>query len=401
MVSSVFALALLVSHVVAAPAQGDAPLHTTPITKKVNLGNLKGFVGRDRARAQHLGNKHKSGKVHSRQSVNVTNEAVTYLAAIAVGSPASTYNLIIDTGSSNTWLGANKKYTKTSTSTSTGKRVSVSYGSGSFSGTEYTDSVAISSALVIPKQSIGVASSASGFSGEDGILGIGPVSLTQGTVSGVSTVPTVTDNLFSQGTISREVVSVSFQPTTQEEIVNGELTFGSTDSAKYSGSITYTPITSTYPASEYWGIDQQVLYGTTSLFKSAGIVDTGTTLIYIASDAFAKYQSATGGVADRNTGLLRITSSQYSALKPLNFVIGGTTFALSANAQIWPRALNTYIGGTSSSIYLIVADLGSNTGEGLDFINGQAFLERFYSVYDTTGSRVGIANTPFTNSTIN
>lgn len=57
------------------------------------------------------------------------------------------------------------------------------------------------------------------------------------------------------------------------------------------------------------------------------------------------------------TGLLKITSAQYSALKPLNFKIGSTTYALSPNAQIWPRSLNADIGGTSGSIYLIVSDV--------------------------------------------
>ena len=48
----------------------------------------------------------------------------------------STDTLLIDTGSSNTWLGASKAYSKTSTSKSTGQNVSVTYGSGSFNGTE-------------------------------------------------------------------------------------------------------------------------------------------------------------------------------------------------------------------------------------------------------------------------
>jgi cathepsin E len=48
-----------------------------------------------------------------------------------------------------------------------------------------------------------------------------------------------------------------------------------------------------------------------------------------------------------------------------------------------------------------VADLGSPSGEGLDFINGQTFLERFYSVFDTTNKRVGFATTPFTTATTN
>jgi cathepsin E len=74
---------------------------------------------------------------------------------------------------------------------------------------------------------------------------------------------------------------------------------------------------------------------------------------------------------------------------------------LTANAQIWPRSLNTVIGGTAGSIYLIVNDNHSNSGSGLDFINGQAFLERFYSVYDTANQRVGLATTPFTTATTN
>lgn len=77
------------------------------------------------------------------------------------------------------------------------------------------------------------------------------------------------------------------------------------------------------------------------------------------------------------------------------------TFEFTANAQIWPRSLNSAIGGTADNIYLIVGDLGSDSGKGLDFINGQTWLERFYSVYDTDGGRVGIATTSFTDATTN
>jgi len=335
-------------------------------------------------------------------SVPVTNEVVTYIASVGVGSPATQYNLLVDTGSSNTWVGAGKAYVRTSTSTSTGGSVSVTYGSGSFSGTEFTDQVTLASGLVIPRQSIGVASRSSGFEGEDGILGIGPTDLTEGTVSNANSVPTVTDNLFSQGTITSNEVGISFEPTTSTSTRNGELTFGGTDTSKLTGSVTFTGITGTSPANEFWGINESINFGGTAILSStAGIVDTGTTLVLIATNAFQAYQRATGAVLDNATGLLRVTTAQFNALKPLNFVIGGTTFALSANAQIFPRALNTQIGGSASSIYLITADLGTNSGEGLDFINGYAFLERFYSVFDTAGRRVGFANTPFTTATTN
>lgn len=180
------------------------------------------------------------------------------------------------------------------------------------------------------------------------------------------------------------------------------MTFGSTDSSKYTGSIAYVPITSTSPASEYWGIDQTVSYGGSSILKStAGIVDTGTTLVLLATDAFDAYKKATGATEDSTTGLLKVTKSQYSALKDLDFKIGSNTYSLSANAQIWPRSLNSQIGGTSGDIYLVVSDLGSNSGQGLDFINGYAFLERFYSVFDTTNKQVGFAKTQYTTSTSN
>ncbi|GJE94601.1 aspartic protease [Phanerochaete sordida] len=335
--------------------------------------------------------------------VDVTDAGVTYTATVGVGSPATDYMLLIDTGSSNTWLGASQKYVKTSTSKSTGASVSVSYGSGSFSGTEYTDTVTLAPTLVIENQSIGVASQAQGFEDVDGILGVGPADLTQNTVSGQSMVPTVVDNLFSQGTIAADSLGISFEPTTEMGAINGELTFGGVDASKITGDVTFVPITSTSPASNYWGINQDVTYGqdTALLSGAAGIVDTGTTLVMIATDAFQQYQQATGGTMDQSTGLLRFTESQFEGLQSLFFNIGGTTFELSPNAQIWPRALNPMLDGDADGIYSVVADIGTPSGQGLDFINGFAFLQRFYSVFDTGNAQVGLATTPFTDATTN
>lgn len=84
------------------------------------------------------------------------------------------------------------------------------------------------------------------------------------------------------------------------------------------------PITSTSPASQYWGIDQDLSYGqdTSLLSGSAGIVDTGTTLLMIATDAFQAYQRATGATMDQTTGLLKLSQSQFENLQSLFFTIG-------------------------------------------------------------------------------
>ncbi|KAG6837334.1 hypothetical protein H0H93_011429 [Arthromyces matolae] len=238
---------------------------------------------------------------------------------------------------------------------------------------------------------------------------IGPVDLTKATPTGTlspatsTLIPTVTDNAFSLGLVTANQIGISFEPTTTDEVLNGEISWGGVDSSKYTGSITYASLTSTSPASLYWGINQSIRYGssTSILSSTAGIVDTGTTLVYIATDAYNRYRSATGAVLDSTTGLLRITSSQFSSLQSLFFTINGVAFELTANAQLWPRSLNTAIGGSASNIYLVVADIGSNTGSGLDFINGYAFLERFYTVFDTANKRIGFATTPFTTATTN
>ena len=116
--------------------------------------------------------------------------------------------------------------------------------------------------------------------------------------------------------------------------------------------------------------------GTPLLSGSAGIVDTGTTLLLLATDAFQAYQDATGATPDESTGLLSLTEGQFANLQSLFFTIGGTTFELTPNAQIWPRALNSTIGGEEGRIYLVAADLGSESGQGLDFISMSLWFAR-------------------------
>ena len=111
----------------------------------------------------------------------------------------------------------------------------------------------------------------------------------------------------------------------------------------------------------------------------------------------------TGAVFDKATGVPSITPEQYNNLKSLFFEIGGVTYELNANAQIWPRALNTHIGGQQESIYLVLFDLGTRSLSSgtLDFIIGMTALQRIYSVFDTTNARVGLAKTKFTDANIN
>ncbi|KAH9482175.1 Polyporopepsin [Psilocybe cubensis] len=394
---------------------------TLSLSRRVNTTSIHNLVRHDQSRAKQLrfatarSSSPPDASNFSKQrkdDVNVPadNQAVSYVASLEIGTPSSTsrpntFSLIVDTGSSNTWFGAGTTKYISGTAEQDYDLVAVQYGSGYFIGDEIHDVVTLAPGFNVSNQSLGKSFLAKGFSDVDGILGLGPTQLTKGTLypSVNDVIPTIMDNLYNQGLVSNYEVGIFFEATTDTNVSNGQLTFGGTDPSKHMGDITYTPITSISPASAYWGITQSLSYGNLNILSpgTPGIVDTGTTLILIATDAFQKYTSATGATFDGATGLLTITLAQYKNLQNLIFHIEGTDFTLIPDAQIWPRALNQDIGGITGSIYLVIGDLGELSGAGLDFINGLGFLERFYSVFDTGNKRVGLAPTSITTRIIN
>ncbi|KAI0086813.1 acid protease [Irpex rosettiformis] len=389
-----------------ASRNADSGVLGLSIDAEINLSRLSNVVAADIARAAHFkshgqGKKRESRHRGKRQSVAIsaTNSAVSFTSRVKFGDPATEYTLLIDSGSSNTFVGLKKEYSATNSSHATGKTVSVTYGSGKFSGPEYTDRVDLGNNLVITTQRIAGVNHSSGFDGSfDGILGIGPTDLTQGTVSGSSEeIPTILDNLFAQKTIGAKVIGMSLPPFPSN--TPGSITFGGADSSKYKGELAYTNLTKTDPAKDYWGIDQSIRYGDSTILKlTSGIVDSGSTMILLAPDAFNAYKQATGATLDDKTKLLKLPKDQYSKLQPLKFTIGGVDYTLNADAQLFPCSLNKALGGDNDSIYLVVNNLGENSVDGLSFINGYSFMERFYTVYDAANSKIGLATTEYTDS---
>ena len=288
---------------------------------------------------------------------------------------------------SNTWCGADGSCEPSSTGKATGGTVEVDYGSGSFSGKEYTDTVSFGG-LTVTSQSIGAATKSTGFSGVDGIIGFGPVDLTEDTVSNANTVPTFMDNLLKQGSITTEVLGVSFRPESgsDDDDTNGELTLGGTDTSKYSGALTYFPTLKSGSDAPYWGISvAKFTYGSTTLESAgSGIVDTGTTLIYIPSSAYSKFLSAAGGTTG-SSGLATFTKKPTS-----NFGVtfGSTTYTLTPAQYLVPTAQYADFGLSTGKYYAWINDGGSGTA---DTIIGQKFIEQYYAVFDTTNARIGFA----------
>ncbi|KAF9202349.1 hypothetical protein BGZ49_007478 [Haplosporangium sp. Z 27] len=362
-----------------------------PLIAPKNPVALLDALARDTARWSHLF----SGPP---QSVPAINNDVSYLISLEVGTPAQNVELIFDTGSSNLFI-KDTSFTssKSATAKSLGETFKISYGSGSAEGDEYYDWITIGDVAqgLTFNQTFGIATKTAGFSNVDGLVGFGPVGLTKGVVSNNETVPTPVDNLYSQGKIPSDVVGVYFKPITDGSArnTNGQITFGGADSSKYTGEITYVPITSAYPASLYWGIDvDSIAYGISEVSSiTHGIVDTGTTLILLSSSAVARlYNDIPGAKLDNTTGLYTIPKSEISNLEDVTFTIGGNAFTLTPSQYLIPENQLDNFGFSKNLTYSWIADLGDND-PGLAFILGQKFLENYYSVYDTTNNRVGLA----------
>ncbi|KAG2358584.1 acid protease [Suillus spraguei] len=383
---------------------------TLPLTRRLNSYNgTINFLQHNKARVAAL----RGYNTHGRRadSIPMTTRDLAYTVPVGVGSPPTIYNLAVSFGSSITWVGASTTYVKTDTSVFTGFPVPVkeSYGPEGevfFKAMIYRDTVTLGGELTVTNFQLGVASTAEGLArSKDGVLGLGPEGLSRNTMplAVLDTIPTITDRLFEQGKINRRVVGIFLRPTFDLDDRSGELTFGEPDNTKYIGTMVYTPITDIAPSSSAWGIKQRITYGQEEILGTTdGVIDISIDLIYIATDAYERYEAATGGTLDPRTGLLRITRDQYMALQPLEFHIGGRIFSLTRNAQIWPRSLNpTFFPDVDfDNIYLVVVDIGRPSGSGLDFRIGYPFMQRFYTVLDSSEEkrRVGFAPTQFTDA---
>lgn len=319
--------------------------------------------------------------------IPVGTNAINYFANVTIGGQS--YNLLVDTGSANTWVGANKTYVPEPGAINTHETFEITYGSGYVNGTQWIDTVSIGGFTAV-NQSIGVAGyeEGYGYQGIDGILGLGGILQTEETVSHTDVVPTWTNNLLAQGQIADEVLGVYFRPLARGEpyAVNGELTIGWIDDTRYAGALTYAPAATRDGKLSSWvvTIDALTLNGIEiGRGNYWALVDTGATNIYVPVDAYFPWLSVEGGEWDETYYLSRF------AKKPtgkFGFTIGGTLFELTPEQYLVPED-QYHIWNLPTGVYWsFISTAGPE-----NFYIGQKFIEHIYTVYDTTNLRMGFA----------
>lgn len=161
---------------------------------------------------------------------------------------------------------------------------------------------------------------------------------------------------------------------------DGAYDFGYTDSSKYTGSITYAPVSSSNGFWEFPSTSYKVGSTVHTASGFTGIADTGTTLIlmsdaanaaYYAQVSGAKYSSAEGGYVFPCS----------ATLPTLSFRIGTTTYATI------PASLMNFGVASGNTCYGSLQSVGG----GSQNIYGDVFFNAYYGVFDKSGPQFGFA----------
>eukprot|EP00927_Polykrikos_kofoidii_P004161 TRINITY_DN1164_c0_g1_i7.p1 TRINITY_DN1164_c0_g1~~TRINITY_DN1164_c0_g1_i7.p1 ORF type:complete len:415 (+),score=73.25 TRINITY_DN1164_c0_g1_i7:72-1247(+) len=372
---------------VVAVASGE--IHRVPLVKK-NLMTIEQRM--DLARHSMLSSS--KGATNNPIKINDYQDA-QYVGEITVGSPPQSFQVVYDTGSSNLWLNNQKPgiwpwsskhpaydHSKSSTYVTNGSTFKIQYGSGPVSGVYSKDTInlggneiaAYTFAEVDNTGGLGLAWKLGHF---DGICGMGwddiSVDHVETPLRALVNSKKLTENVFAFYLGSGGAV--------------GELVLGGVDPSHYSGDFTYQPVIETAPGKTgYWAIemDDVKIAGESYTKVRKAIVDSGTSLLAVATDDMAKLAAKVG-------------ASQLAPIPPLNkeykidckadapnidFMIGGNAYTLTKD---------DYILQSGGACLFAFMGMDVPAPAGPLYILGDVFMRAHYVKFDVDNKRVGFA----------
>jgi saccharopepsin len=306
---------------------------------------------------------------------------------ISLGTPPQSFKVVLDTGSSNLWVPStdcnsiacylHTKYDHSSSSTysKNGSSFEIRYGSGSLSGYVSQDTFQIGD-LKVKHQDFAEATSEPGlafaFGRFDGIMGLG-----YDTISVNKIVPPFY-NMLEQGLLDEPVFAFYLGDTNNGD--ESEAIFGGINKDHYTGELIKIPLR----RKAYWEVDlDAITFGdnTAELEDTGVILDTGTSLIALPS-ALAELLNKEIGAKKGFNGQYTVECDTVDSLPDLTFTLTGHNFTIG------PHDYVLEVQGSCISAFM-----------GMDFpepvgplaILGDAFLRKWYSVYDVGSNSVGLA----------
>ncbi|RKP28517.1 Asp-domain-containing protein [Metschnikowia bicuspidata] len=312
-----------------------------------------------------------------------------YYTEIHLGTPGQSFKVILDTGSSNLWVPSkdctslacfiHRKYDhdQSSTYSPNGTAFEIQYGSGAMEGYLSQDTLAIGD-LLIPSQDFAEATYEPGlafaFGKFDGILG-----LAYDTISVQKVVPPMY-NAILKGLLQSPQFGFYLGDTKKNENDGGLATFGGYDQSLFSGELTWLPIRrKAYWEVSFEGIGMGDEYA--QLTDTGAAIDTGTSLIVLPS-SLAAIMNAKINASSSWSGQYSIDCNTRDNLPDLKLNFAGYNFTLTAYDYTLEVSGSCISAFTPMDFPKPIGDLA---------IIGDAFLRKYYSVYDLGKNAVGLA----------
>jgi hypothetical protein len=306
---------------------------------------------------------------------------LSYMAEVTLGTPAQTFNMLLDTGSSNLWVpdkdcdayACNNKgkydSSKSSTYVKNGRYWSIQYGTGSASGILGQDKFCFgSSGLCVAKQVFGQATYIADFFARtpiDGICGMAfqSIAVDHVTPPFINLIPQLDQPIFTVWMEHRTSVSKG-----------GQFTYGALDPDHCIGTPNWVDLTS---ATYYqFDIDGASAGSYSSSRRQSAISDTGTSLIIGPSSVVGNLADKLGGTYDPSVGGYRVSCT--ASGPDLTFKIGGKSY---------PIPSRDYVINLGGECILGIAP--GDFGFGPQWILGDTFIRAFCNVHDPVNKRIG------------
>lgn len=303
-----------------------------------------------------------------------------YTAIVQIGTPPRPFNVLMDSGSADFWVGSetcqdetggggcgNHQFLGSNSSSSfvaSPQTFNVTYGTGNAAGNLVQDNIVLAG-LSLPNHAFGVAHlESSNFvqASFDGLMGLAQ--------SGLSTqkVPTPVEALASAGTIEQAIVAYKI-PRLADGTNDGEITFGGLDSTKFK-SDTLVQVPNVNPVG-FWevAVDGISVNGQNLNFQGqTAILDTGTTLFVAPQNVATAIHAQIPGAAQTQGGFtVPCTTNASVAL-----TIGGNTFAIDPRDLAFLPVDPNQPAGTCQS------GIGSSNSESNQWLVGDTFLKNVY-----------------------
>ncbi|KAG2142910.1 aspartic peptidase domain-containing protein [Suillus bovinus] len=319
-----------------------------------------------------------------------------YYGTIAIGTPPVSYDVILDTGSSDLWLtsstcgascGTSPTYDPAMSSTfqNLSTPFEIQYGSGAVAGYVAEETVQMAG-FSVAKQGFGVVDALSSAFNTNPVSGI--MGLAWSSLSSTQQTP-FWQTLASDGSWDSALFGVQLtrygnvSGAAQNE-PGGVIDMGYTNSSLYTGSIEYHDLVGT---PQYWEINMSELTVQGNSIDIAGIstaiIDTGTTDIAGPASAIASIYAQIPG-SQAGTGQLEgYYTYPCSTTVNVQFNFGGNTWSMSPADFTHSQASTTECIGA-----FFISSIGQG---GPSWVIGDAFLKNVYSVFKYSPASVGFA----------